>query len=64
MSEEEGEGEDKITYTVVVNHEEQYSVWPADKDVPLGWRAVGKTGTKKDCLQYIADVWTDTRTLI
>jgi MbtH protein len=55
--------EDKRTYTVVVNHEEQYSIWFADREVPRGWRTVGKTGPKKDCLAYIEEVWTDMRPL-
>ena len=48
-------------YTVVMNDEEQYSIWPADRDLPLGWHAVGKTGTKDECLAYIKEVWTDMR---
>lgn len=57
------EREDATIYTVVVNHEEQYSIWPADRELALGWRAVGKTGTKADCLAYIREVWTDMRPL-
>jgi MbtH protein len=57
------EEDDKRTYTVVVNHEEQYSIWFADRELPLGWRSVGKTGPKKDCLDYIEEVWTDMRPL-
>jgi MbtH protein len=52
-----------ITYQVVVNHEEQYSIWPVDRALPLGWQAVGKIGTKAECLAYIAEVWTDMRPL-
>ena len=48
-------------YTVVVNIEEQYSVWPADREIPAGWRAVGATGTKQECLEHIGRVWTDMR---
>ena len=55
--------EDKTEYQVVVNHEEQYSIWPTYKDIPGGWRAAGKTGRKHDCLAYIKDVWTDMRPL-
>jgi MbtH protein len=55
--------EDDRLYQVVVNHEEQYSIWPADKDLPLGWSAAGKTGTKAECLDYIKQVWTDMRPL-
>jgi MbtH protein len=50
-------------YKVVINHEEQYSIWWADREVPKGWKAVGKTGTKKACLNYIEEVWTDMRPL-
>jgi len=57
------ETEDSTTYHVVMNHEEQYSIWPDFKDVPNGWRTVGKTGTKKECLDYIGEVWTDMRPL-
>lgn len=57
------EEEDKTIYTVVVNHEEQYSIWPADREMPLGWKAVGKEGNKQDCLDYIEEVWTDMRPL-
>lgn len=55
--------EDTSIYTVVVNHEEQYSIWWADRELPLGWTAVGKTGTKQECLDYIEEVWTDMRPL-
>jgi len=55
--------EDKTIYAVVVNHEEQYSIWPLDRELPLGWRDVGKHGAKADCLSYINEVWTDMRPL-
>ena len=55
--------EDTTIYTVVINHEEQYSIWPTDRDLPLGWSAVDKTGTKQECLDYIEEVWTDMRPL-
>ncbi|WP_217562685.1 MbtH family NRPS accessory protein [Paenibacillus sp. GbtcB18] len=48
-------------FAVVVNEEEQYSLWPADKVVPLGWKVVGPSGNKQECLQYIESVWTDMR---
>ena len=57
------EREDTTIYTVVVNHEEQYSIWPADRELPAGWNAAGKTGTKAECLAYIEEVWTDMRPL-
>lgn len=48
-------------YSVVINHEEQYSIFPADRSVPSGWKKVGKSGTKEECLRYIEEVWTDMR---
>jgi MbtH protein len=50
-------------YKVVVNHEEQYSIWPNDRDNPIGWRDDGKHGSKDECLAYIGTVWTDMRPL-
>ncbi|MFI8889228.1 MbtH family protein [Streptomyces paradoxus] len=46
-------------YLVVVNHEEQYSIWFADRELPAGWRPVGEAGTKQECLARIESVWTD-----
>jgi MbtH protein len=46
-------------YQVVVNDEEQYSIWPADREVPVGWRAKGMMGPKDECLAYIESVWAD-----
>lgn len=57
------EEEDKTIYKVVMNHEEQYSIWPEYKENPLGWQDVGKVGTKEECLAYIKEVWTDMRPL-
>lgn len=57
------EQEDDTIYVVVVNHEEQYSIWPADRDLPLGWNDAGKRGTKAECLAWIQEVWTDMRPL-
>ena len=57
------EQEDTTLYKVVVNHEEQYSIWAAYRDNPLGWRDAGKSGLKADCLAYIQEVWTDMRPL-
>ena len=54
---------DTTIYKVVVNHEEQYSIWPDDRDNPLGWRDVGMRGTKRECLAYIGEVWMDMRPL-
>lgn len=55
--------EHQITYTVVVNHEEQYSIWPAGRELPPGWQDTGKRGSKDECLSYITHVWTDMRPL-
>jgi MbtH protein len=55
--------EDTTIYKVVVNHEEQYSLWPADRELPLGWKEVGQQGLKATCLAYIKEVWTDMRPL-
>jgi len=57
------EREDKTVYKVVVNHEEQYSIWPAQRENPLGWNDAGKSGFKEECLAYIKEVWTDMRPL-
>ena len=48
---------------VVVNHEEQYSIWPIHRENAPGWRDAGKTGTKAECLEFINQVWTDMRPL-
>lgn len=55
--------EDTTNYLVVMNHEEQYSIWPDYKEIPNGWNAVGPSGPKKECLEYIEKVWTDMRPL-
>ncbi|PSB17681.1 MbtH family protein [Phormidesmis priestleyi ULC007] len=55
--------EDPTLYRVVVNHEQQYSIWPVDRENALGWTDAGKSGSKDDCLSYIKDVWTDMRPL-
>jgi len=50
-------------YQVVMNHEEQYSIWPAHRALPAGWQAAGPAAAKQECLDYIAEVWTDMRPL-
>jgi uncharacterized protein YbdZ (MbtH family) len=52
-----------LIYHVVVNHEEQYSIWPAERDLPTGWRMDGFTGTRQQCLAHVDEVWTDMRPL-
>jgi MbtH protein len=53
--------EDVTIYKVVVNDEEQYSIWPVHRQNPLGWKDAGKSGLKQECLEYIKEVWTDMR---
>jgi uncharacterized protein YbdZ (MbtH family) len=55
--------EDNTVYCVVVNHEEQYSIWPAHREVPRGCNPTGKVGPKAECLAHIQEVWTDMRPL-
>lgn len=57
------EQQNEILFKVVINHEEQYSIWPLDRDNPSGWTDGQKTGTKRECLDYIAQVWVDMRPL-
>lgn len=55
--------QEETQYNVVINDEEQYSIWPLAKEMPLGWQSVGVQGIKTDCLSYIKKVWTDMRPL-
>ena len=57
------EEEDKTRYKVVVNPEEQYSIWPADRENAPGWGDEGTAGSKRECLDHIQTVWTDMRPL-
>lgn len=57
------EEEDTRSYRVVVNHEEQYSIWLAERELPSGWSDTGKRGSKAECLAHIKEVWTDLRPL-
>jgi MbtH protein len=57
------EKEDRVIYKVVLNHEEQYSIWPAHRADAPGWRDAGKSGSKEECLAYIRKVWIDMRPL-
>lgn len=50
-------------FEVVMNDEEQYSLWPLDKAIPLGWKKAGKQGSKEACLEFVNEVWTDMRPL-
>ncbi|MFJ8854741.1 MbtH family protein [Streptomyces sp. NPDC102437] len=50
-------------YRVVVNHEQQYSIWPVDRELAPGWSDEGTHGTKDECLAHIGEIWTDLRPL-
>lgn len=55
------EPDPQIQYLVVINDEEQYSIWAADREIPAGWHATGVSGTRDECLAHIGEVWTDMR---
>ncbi len=57
------ESEDPTVYRVVINHEEQYSIWPVSRALPSGWHDAGQQGSKAECLAHIEQVWTDMRPL-
>lgn len=63
MSSKDSDREDTTIYKVVINHREQYSIWPANRENPRGWHDGGKVGRKAECLAYIEEVWTDMRPL-
>ena len=54
---------DTREYDVVVNGEEQYSVWPVGRPLPAGWRAVGFSGRRAECLSHVEEIWVDMRPL-
>ncbi len=56
-------GDEEQKFYVVINDEEQYSIWPADRKIPLGWRTVGQADTREACLVYVKQTWTDMRPL-
>jgi MbtH protein len=53
--------DENTTYQVLVNDEGQYSLWPADKEVPAGWQPDGTRGTRQECMDHVDEVWTDMR---
>lgn len=55
------DNDDQKVYKVVVNDQQQYSIWPADRENAMSWKDAGRTGTKAECLDYINQVWTDMR---
>jgi MbtH protein len=63
MNDRQDNSETALRYRVVVNHEGQYSIWFADRDIPAGWSDAGREGSKEECLAYVDEVWTDMRPL-
>lgn len=63
MTLSDAQAEDPILYKVVVNHEEQFSIWPQRRETPSGWSDAGVSGSKAECLTYIESVWRDIRPL-
>jgi MbtH protein len=57
------DGDDRRTYVVLINAEEQYSLWLQGKKIPEGWRAVGKEGSKDECMKFVDEAWSDMRPL-
>ena len=57
------ESEDLRIYIVLMNDEEQYSLWPSGRDIPGGWHAVGKEGSRSECSKFVDETWTDMRPL-
>jgi MbtH protein len=55
--------DNEIRYTVVVNDEEQHSIWMDGRTVPAGWREIGFSGTREECLEKITQIWPDIRPL-
>ena len=50
-----------LEFIVVVNDEEQYSIWPLNREIPIGWKNANFTGNKDECLNYIEEQWIDMR---
>jgi MbtH protein len=57
------ESDDSQVYRVVLNDEEQYSIWFSERENPQGWRDAGFSGSKAECLAHIDKIWTDMRPL-
>jgi MbtH protein len=53
--------DENTTFQVLVNDEGQYSLWPADKEIPAGWQPDGTRGTRQECMDHVDEVWTDMR---
>ena len=63
MNDSETQAGTSVRYRVVVNHEGQYSIWFADRELPPGWSDAGREGTKDECLAFVEEIWTDMRPL-
>lgn len=61
MTRDDDSRRDRTVYKVVVNQQEQYSIWPADRENARGWNDAGKKGTKQECLDYIKRAGEDAR---
>lgn len=57
------DNEGSAMYKVLINHEDQYSLWPVGTPNPSGWREAEKEGTKEECMAYVEEHWTDMRPL-
>ena len=53
--------DDTKIYTAILNAEDQYSLWPTDRESPPGWTRTGPAGSRQDVLSYIEATWTDMR---
>ncbi|MER6916014.1 MbtH family protein [Streptomyces sp. NPDC000594] len=53
--------DDSAAFCVLVNGENQHSLWPAFREVPAGWSVVFSADNRKECLDYVNENWTDMR---
>lgn len=53
--------DEESEFLVLINHEAQYSLWPAHLDIPPGWSATGPRGRRQVCIEWIDANWTDMR---
>lgn len=53
--------DDNAEYLVLINDEQQYSLWPSFRQIPGGWKAVGPRATRRECLSWIEENWIDMR---
>ncbi|NEC91733.1 MbtH family NRPS accessory protein [Streptomyces sp. SID12501] len=53
--------DDSADYLVLVNNEQQHSIWPSGLGIPIGWTAVCEARPRQECLEYVETHWTDMR---